>query len=685
GGIHIKHTDHTGVPEQVRAIADGTVFSVRQPSLQKRDLLPLNYNGPTDCGYVLIKHETEIGSDEGGKVAYWSLYMHMKSIGSTVSPGSVVYRKDPLGTVGMVDGQNAIHFQIFCDDANIKKLTGRETPELDLANNGRTDVVYGDIHFYLPAGTPVYDSMPKDNTPVSLMANGPVPRTKSDLFVTMRFHQGSCTMTTLHKAVFSSMYLEVGEPLTDADGADYEYNLYSKALTLYPNSPSAGYELLRFGRVINTDNETLSPAGAPLWRTINYPEGKGVVNLAAASVKVFSDADFPHWMGWQLVDDDTDTNSQCNSPTITLRCKTGVDLSGMICHFPLEWDKTTVDNRFQWLAKENDVLPEPMELCDLGPLTDHAKALCLAENPLPSGRVWHFEPTRFIEHFRKCGWLSNKEMKQLIPTKALSNGQWQTIPDRYGDTSVLARHYSRINKVLRKYLINTPFRMACFFGNAIQETAWLTTTHEGYVYTERNQRTRAIIRHYNIWYYPWYGRGFLQLTSPGNYYKYFKYRGYTYDETVKIKLENEYNRLYRNGSIRYSENHLDDTSNPELSAEILNWRNSLETGDYEPADSAGFYWCTTQMAKYADPEHILERQVSANHIYYRSPSFWQASATVNLPGARQRTNYSGLNGFIERCYVYGSALAVLTELKFPDSQGTYSLEKPEENNLRRTL
>ncbi|CNE33852.1 M23 peptidase domain-containing protein [Yersinia pseudotuberculosis] len=172
----------------MRAIADGTVFSVCQPSLQKRDLLPLNYNGPTDCGYVLIKHETEIGSDEGGKVAYWSLYMHMKSIGSTVSPGSVVYRKDPLGTVGMVDGQNAIHFQIFCDDANIKKLTGRETPELDLANNGRTDVVYGDIHFYLPAGTPVYDSMPKDNTPVSLMANGPVPRTKSDLFVTMRFH-----------------------------------------------------------------------------------------------------------------------------------------------------------------------------------------------------------------------------------------------------------------------------------------------------------------------------------------------------------------------------------------------------------------------------------------------------------------------------------------------------------------
>ncbi|MBB6116597.1 hypothetical protein F4826_003539 [Rahnella inusitata] len=684
GGIHIKHTDHTGTPEQVRAIADGTVFSIRQPSLQKRDLLPFNYNGPTDCGYVLIKHETEIGSDECGKVVYWSLYMHMKSIGTTLAPGSVIYRKDPLGTVGMVDGQNAIHFQIFCDDANIKNLTGRMTPELDLANNGRTDAVYGDIHFYLPAGTPVYDSMPQDNTPASLMANGPVPQTKSDLFVTMRFHKGSCTMTTRLKNILGSDYPQVGDPLTDADGAYYEYNLYSKALRLYPNSPSAGYELLRFGRVINTENETLSPADAPLWRTINYPEGKGVVNLATASVKVFSDADFPHWMGWQLVDDDTDTNSQCNSPTITLRCKTGEDLSGMICHFPLEWDKTSVDNRFQWLAKENDVLPEPMEQCDLGPLTDHAKALCLAANPLPSGRVWHFEPTRFIAHFRNCGWLNKKEMKQLIPTRALSNGQWQTIRDRYGETSVLNQYYSRINKSLRKYLINTPFRMACFFGNAIQETAWLTTTHEGYVYTERNPRTRAIIRHYNIWYYPWYGRGFLQLTSPGNYYDYFKYRGYSYDETVKKELEDEYNRLYTQRSLRYSDNHLDDINNTKLAENVITWRNNVERGEYEPADSAGFYWSTTGMAKYADKTHRLEREMlSGGQIYYRSTAFWQACAIVNLPSKLNQFYNHALNGFTERCGVYESSIAVLTEERFPDAHGDLTLEKPENANLRR--
>lgn len=69
GGIHIKHTDHAGTPEQVRAVADGTVFSVRQPSLQKRDLLPFNYNGPTDCGYVVLRHETELAAMRMAKLS----------------------------------------------------------------------------------------------------------------------------------------------------------------------------------------------------------------------------------------------------------------------------------------------------------------------------------------------------------------------------------------------------------------------------------------------------------------------------------------------------------------------------------------------------------------------------------------------------------------------------------------
>ncbi|EDW1644221.1 M23 family metallopeptidase [Salmonella enterica subsp. enterica] len=676
GGIHLSSNSS----DPIRCIADGKVISLRQPDSAKSNIPPLNYNGITDCGYILLKHETEIGSGDEGKIIYYSLYMHLSNVDNGVQPGKMMYRKDVIGTTGMVDNQHAIHFQIFCDDDNIAKITGRRTPELDFTKNGRTDVVYGDIHFYIPAGAAVYEIMPGGGT---LATNGPVKYTNMDLFVTMSFDKGSCTMVT-RKA--DGHYSAIGEPLVNADGADYEYNLYTYAKSFYPLSPSAGYELLRFGRVINTEYEVLSPVDAPLWRTINVPDGKGVVNLADRNVKVFSDGDFPHWTGWRLVDDDTDSNSQCNSPTIL--CTLDSDLSRMICHFPLEWDEGTVDSRFEWLKSPNDVLSKPMTECDLNLLTDHGKALCLAENPLPSGRIWHFEPREFIAHFRKCGWLNKKEMRQLIPLEYISEGQCHNIKDNYGKNSVFAEHYVSINKMARKYLINTPLRMACFFGNAIQETAWLTTTHEYYLYSDRDPRTHAVIGHHNVWYYPWYGRGFLQLTGPGNYYKYFSYRGLQYDKDVKKRLSDEYNRLYRNSRIRYTEdNHLGDANYPGLTSEVISYRGAIENGNFESADSAGFYWSMTGMAKYADVAHVLDRQMTITHrgnkIYYRSPSFWEASAIVNLPARINNLYDSGLNGFVERCCVYGCAIALLTELKFPDESGSYVLEYPENIQLRR--
>jgi len=112
---------------------------------------------------------------------------------------------------------------------------------------------------------------------------------------------------------------------------------------------------------------------------------------------------------------------------------------------------------------------------------------------------------------------------------------------------------------------------------------------------------------------------------------------------------------------------------------------------YAPSDSAGHYAITSHSARtlvqYADGPHVLERRVVAtvdsrgsslgDHVYYRSPAFWQVSASVNLPGAAGRTNYIGLNGFDSRCCAYGVALAVLTEMKFPDAQRRITLEYPE--------
>lgn len=70
-----------------------------------------------------------------------------KKIEEGISEGNKVYRKSSLGMPGHVDGDRGLHFQIFCDDDNLRKITGRTTPEMDVSRHGRTDVVYGDIYF----------------------------------------------------------------------------------------------------------------------------------------------------------------------------------------------------------------------------------------------------------------------------------------------------------------------------------------------------------------------------------------------------------------------------------------------------------------------------------------------------------------------------------------------------------
>lgn len=701
GGIHISHTDAGRPAENVRAIADGTIVSLRKDS-DKRDLTPLNINADkpkskgSNDGYVLLKHETEIGSGDEAKVVFYSLYMHLKSLAETVKVGEKVYRKDPLGTPGVVDGVNAFHFQVFCDDDNISKLTGRKTGELDISKNGRTDAVYGDIHFYLPPQTKFYDKAPADNS-TSISGLSELYTSNAPLYASMTLAQGNCTMVTRQKNTqVDGKYDLLGEPLVNADGNDYEYNLYKTAMRNYKESPSAGFELLRFGRVINTDHETLVPADAPLWMTVNYPGGKGVVNLANPSIKKFSDADFPHWTGWQLVDDDSDSDSQCNSAIIKKLQEDGEfdnQCGKLICHFPFEWEKSTIDTRFSWL-KTGSEEHDPMTDEDYAKFKAHAEALCFDGETLNSGRLWHFEPKGFVSHLRKCIWLSRTEFKQLIPLNIIrpsgNRYNWETVSFHEGETSVFSRHYPMLNKIFRKYCINTPSRLVSFLGNSVQETKWLSVTREDYRYSATDENGHRY--HYNIWYFPWYGRGFLQLTNPDNFYKYFTYRGRSFNKDIRDELVSDYRRVQGDRALREQEKRLDnrilyDGQHPGLEQEVISWREAVENGTFDPADSAGFYWSLTGMAKYADETHELQRQaVTAGHglrVYYRSPSFWRASATVNLPSAVSRRNYQGINGFIERCCAYTCALSVLTETKFPDESNALTLDNPEGILLRR--
>lgn len=465
----------------MRAIADGTVISLRKSS-DKRDLAPFNINADkpntkgSNDGYVLIKHETEIGSGDEGKVAFYSLYMHLKSLAETVKAGDKVYRKDPIGLPGMVDGVNAFHFQIFCDDDNISKLTGRKTGELDISKNGRTDAVYGDIHFYLPPQTKFYDKAPADNS-ISTTGLSELYTSNVPLYASMTLAQGKCTMVTRQKNTQTDgKYDLLVEPLVNADGDDYEYNLYKTAMRNYKESPSAGFELLRFGRVINTDHETLVPADAPLWMTVNYPGGKGVINLADSSIKKFSDADFPHWTGWQMVDDDSDSNSQCNSAIIKKLHEVGDfdnQCGKLICHFPFEWEKSTIDIRFSWLKTGNEE-HEPMTEADYAKFKSHAEALCFDSGALSSDRLWHFEPKSFIRHFRKCSWLDSEVIEKVMTANASKKNKNAL----EGIKKITLEYYADINTIMRKYNLSDANRICHFLGQGAVESGYLLSMQE---------------------------------------------------------------------------------------------------------------------------------------------------------------------------------------------------------------
>ena len=513
GGLHLIEPD---VNAQVRAIADGDVVFWREPSVQPKGSLPPDHaqaygGGWTDNGVMILKHTTEIGDGSDARVTFFSIYMHLREIDAKVKqPKAGIYRKAPLGRAGSVFGTTGrLHFEIVCDDANLQRLVGRASGELNVATNGRTDAIYGAMYFYLPAGTPVYGEKPILNNPVahrqSTRSAGAIRNaalqavytTTQDLFVGLCYAGGQGVAENRGDASLSTYQLDgtrIGEALEE-NGA--EYNLYRDATAIsnaYPVSgrpaPSAVYELLRFGRVIGPD--ALNPTNVPHWRRICYSGGVGWVNLNAANVKVFSDADFPHWMGWSLIDDSADQDSRCDSATI----KGWLDVNGdgkvapaealarmgmhsvasnlvrSICKFPTEWNVASFDRRLGWIKTSTVENPTPVDTANFERLRAHVSALAFwpGNTGLPESN-WHWNPREFIKLFRSCGWLSDFGLSRIYPSTPVE---------------VRTRYLGALNLVLRRYGMNTPKRAAHFFAQGHVETLDLRLMVEGSVSFARN-------------------------------------------------------------------------------------------------------------------------------------------------------------------------------------------------------
>lgn len=507
GGRHLEApVDANGAVLNVRAIADGEIVYARRPTPRNANPSPAeprNYNpygdppAWTDDGCVIIRHATEIGADAQNQpvqVSFMSIYMHLSELRGAahqVAGGAqdrAVYRKDEIGVAGMVYGTDRqLHLEIICDDANLEALIGRRTGALNDSSDGRTDVLFGEMYFRLPAGTRFFARRPgfSETTPTAAPAH---TLQNVPIYVGLRYAGGDGAQGQRGDAWLTSYSEEgiaLGDPINEADA---EYDLYQAANDIsdaYPANarpaPSAVYELLRFGRVIGPD--ALVPADVPHWREVRYPGGQGWVNLNAAGVRKFSDADFPQWRAWQLIDDDIDGDSRCESAALSklIEDPAGGDgrlaraelerrlqlpavrmrLERAICKFPSEWDRASARARWGWLVGDAEF---GLEAGDFAELMAHVEALTFPWAGAGTGvgvTHWHWDPLQFVANWRCCLWLGALDFERALGS-APKAGRVRAVALRIP-----------LGQAMRKYLVaGSATRISHCLGQIGHETAW---------------------------------------------------------------------------------------------------------------------------------------------------------------------------------------------------------------------
>lgn len=606
GGCHLAPLQQF---EPVRAIADGTIVAYRIAST------PLEHDGKSHHNsFVLLKHKTETG--DGRELTFYSLYMHLHCLDREISqplrntiierlrtPGgdankaavsdghTKVYRKDVLGFAGGMYGHRFIHFEIFMAQGDFNSyfaptpLRTREPPPVPA---GHEPDYWGDSYYLIPQGTTMLARHPKANShhkigDFSFPPLQGIERTTIPLLVQIRFDKGDKVTTVWHG---SNIGQRISNQETSVRGEygvrdrGFEYGMYQRALTLYPACPSAGYELLRFGHLLGPDH---FPTGTPAsdqenWQPVEFASGQaGYVDLSAANVKKFSDADFHSLCGWtkfehqgtsaqvslpalQKLLRDADSNHDAHTTPEELvawvrRDEVRKKLRRMICLAPSEWSASNADKKFAFLKTEKGFNNSQFE--NFIALINKFQFWDKLPEPEINENVWHFHPLEFVAYFRKCGWLSADELSQIY-----QNDQYNK--EFSPDPKALREQYRiHLNKVTLKYCFSDGIRLSHFLGQGAVESFRFSIMAEGSVrIIKKNVNHLSMVSEKILgnWYgsiqpqendsyykskingkisYSWFngncgdsdaqkfrGRGFKQLTGRGLYAYYWAYRGW---------------------------------------------------------------------------------------------------------------------------------------------------------------
>jgi len=656
--------------DAVHAIADGVLIAALYPKLAIKD----KAGNDCDNGFVLLKHETEIGARlipatqsqptklEPIKFTYFSLYMHLASQGaeqkagvqnrkdrsfarplispkvdeflSYADPASAprVYRREVLGYPGKMYGQTQVHCEVFATDDEFKKLSDTEA----LVRQGKSSdrLPYGKLYFYIPSGTSFLDSPSRavngfisknadsikegiekkkvtENKTITVRGREvtrSVSKTVSEptgryydskdrrsvffpkqhagtndvpLVLEMWYHQGTRFYRVLKEVQTGTSKQYV--PLLTGDKAfemkGYEYDLYARALRMYPDCPSAGTDLMRYGRIVGVDPAPAKQADC--WLAMPFgggPDQMGYVDLAKASVLKFSDADFPHFKGWTRVKEsgvhatdgkvdvqfltallataDANKDGTTTADEFARYLKSNADvrrrLRYLMCQAPSEWDDAYNASRYDGLQQPGKAFHN--KPTDFEQFKTFIKKFqfwgqarsALAAHGVSSSSLWYFHPLQFIKQFRKANWLTLDEMTQLTPLSHVSHEKdgkpVKVLTDYFkmranlsdglghgaGDRGniVPADVWLNFNWMCVRYGLDTLQRRAHFWAQMTQETGLLNSVTErggrayflrlGYDTKNGNLTEEDAVQ--------FRGRGLIQITGREKYSGYSAYR-----------------------------------------------------------------------------------------------------------------------------------------------------------------